>query len=166
MNYCLFETSLTWIGIVAEQGEVRHVRMLEGGRAAAEASLRREFPGAQQQADLLPDVQRQLKSYFEGNTVMLDAPLCLEGLTAFQQQVLNACCRIPAGQTLTYAELAGRVGRPRAARAVGNALARNPVPLLVPCHRGVAGNRRLGGFSAEAGVPLKKKLLALEGVQI
>jgi methylated-DNA-[protein]-cysteine S-methyltransferase len=83
-------------------------------------------------------------------------------LTEFQKDVLKACRRIPPGRTLTYGQLAEKLGHPRAARAVGNALARNPVPLVVPCHRVVAGGGKFGGFSAEAGVPLKKRLLALE----
>jgi methylated-DNA-[protein]-cysteine S-methyltransferase len=94
--------------------------------------------------------------------VRFDVPVRLTGLTPFQQSVLHECGRIPPGKTLTYGELADRAGRPGAARAVGNALARNPVPLVIPCHRVVASGGVLGGFSAEAGVGLKKQLLALE----
>jgi len=83
------------------------------------------------------------------------------GGTAFQRAVWRAARAIPSGRTRTYAELAATVGRPGAARAVGQALGANPVPLLVPCHRVVAADGALGGFTG--GIALKERLLALEG---
>lgn len=164
-SYTLLHSELTWVALIARDGELTQVLMLDGPRAAADAEVHRLFPEARMQPGLLPELQKRLKAYFAGEATRLDVPVKLTGLTEFQQEVLRACRRIPAGRTLTYAELAARIGRPRAARAVGNALARNPLPLLVPCHRVVAGNRRLGGFSAQSGVALKRKLLALEGAE-
>lgn len=89
-------------------------------------------------------------------------PLDLEGLTAFQRRVLEELRRIPRGQTVSYAELARRCGRPRAARAVGQVVARNPVPLWIPCHRVVASDGSLGGYSG-GGPHVKRRLLELEG---
>src|SRR5205807_517969 len=103
--YCLFETPLTWIALVGQQDQPEHVLMLEGPRQAARETLRREFPQAREQKDFAAGLQRELTRYLTGQRVTLDAPIDLQGLTAFQRQVLSACCRIPAGQTLTYAQL-------------------------------------------------------------
>ena len=129
---------------------------------ATRALLGRRFPDSQCKPDLLPGLQRQLRDYFAGRRVRFRVGLDLSAVTAFQRRVLQACAGIPYGETVTYGELARRVGRPTAARAVGGALARNPVPLVVPCHRVIAGDGSLGGFSAEQGVRLKRWLLTLE----
>jgi methylated-DNA-[protein]-cysteine S-methyltransferase len=88
--------------------------------------------------------------------------LDLDGVPAFHRRVYEAARAIPPGETLTYGELAARIGAPREAREVGRALARNPCPLVVPCHRVVAAGGRLGGFSAPGGVGTKRRLLAIE----
>lgn len=90
-----------------------------------------------------------------------DVPVDLSSRSEFHQEVLRATARIPRGEVLTYGELAAVVGRPRAARAVGTAMARNPVPLLVPCHRVVPGSGGVGNYGL--GSELKAKLLANEG---
>lgn len=87
----------------------------------------------------------------------------LQHLTPFQQLVLREVMKIPYGKTITYSQLARQIGHPRAVRAVGNALAKNPVPIIIPCHRVVAKNG-LGGFSC--GIETKKRLLELESNQI
>ena len=86
----------------------------------------------------------------------------LARLTPFQQRVLLECARIPRGQTVTYAQLARRIGKPRAARAVGNALAINPLAPLIPCHRVLRSDGGLGGYSAKGGVRKKRLLLMKE----
>jgi len=104
---------------------------------------------------------KQLVRYFEGKRVRFDVPLDLSRGTAFQRAVWRACARIPRGETRSYADLARMAGRPGAARAVGNAMHNNPVPIAVPCHRVIKSDGSLGGFGS--GVSLKKKLLRLEG---
>ena len=89
-------------------------------------------------------------------------PLDWAGATVFQLTVWNGLLKIPFGRTARYGELARRIGRPNAARAVGGALGANPIPLIVPCHRVLAAGGRLGGFSAEGGAGTKKKLLDFE----
>ena len=86
----------------------------------------------------------------------------LAALTPFQRAVLLECARIQRGKTITYAELARRIGKPRSARAVGNALAKNPLAPLIPCHRVVKSDGKLGGYSATGGVEKKKLLLESE----
>ncbi len=162
ITWCVIETPDTCVGVVAENHELTQVLLLEGSAAVAERRMRRDFPAGRHDPDMLPMLQQQIRDYFAGRSVAFDVPVRLDHLTSFQKEVLKACRRIPPGRTLTYGQLAERLGHPRAARAVGNALARNPVPLVIPCHRVVASGGQWGGFSAEAGVPLKKRLLALE----
>lgn len=108
--------------------------------------------------------RRQIAAYLAGRRTRFSVPLDLRGLPPFQARVLAACRRIRYGRVLSYAALALRVGRPRAARAVGNALAMNPVPLLVPCHRVV---RTDGSWRRYAlGPSVKRKLLGLERARV
>lgn len=101
----------------------------------------------------------QLATYFAGEPVAFDLPLAPGG-TPFQREVWAKLQRIPAGETITYAELAARVGRPRAHRAVGAANGRNPLPIIVPCHRVIGSDGRLTGFAG--GLEAKRWLLGLE----
>jgi O-6-methylguanine DNA methyltransferase len=105
--------------------------------------------------------EREIREYLAGRRRRFTVPLDLSGLSPFHRRVLRAALRIPYGRTVTYSDLARRVGRPAAARAVGQAMARNPVPLVIPCHRVVAAGGGLGGYSG--GLALKRRLLALEG---
>ncbi len=108
---------------------------------------------------VLKSTATQLREYFGGARTEFDVPLELEG-TEFQRQVWNELSRIPYGETITYGELARRVGRSGGARAVGQANGRNPVPIIVPCHRVVASDG-LGGYGG--GLDVKRALLAREG---
>ena len=109
----------------------------------------------------LPDQLREpVRAAVEGGPCVVDIDLA--PLTPFQQRVLREVVAIPRGQTCTYGELAERVGAPRAARAVGSALARNPVPLLIPCHRVVRSGGEIGKYGM-GGAQIKKQLLRREG---
>ena len=103
---------------------------------------------------------RQLQQYTAGKSVRFTVPLDLSAGTPFQQAVWQTLRKIPRGETRSYAWVARQIGKPKAARAVGTACGANPVLLLVPCHRVVASDGTLGGFSC--GLPLKRRLLALE----
>ena len=110
------------------------------------------------------DVARRLVDHLQGRPEGFDdVPLDLSGCTSFHARVYDALRLVGPGQTVTYGQLAERVGAPGAARAVGQAVARNPWLLLVPCHRVLAAGGRMGGFSAPGGVATKRRLLALEG---
>ena len=108
---------------------------------------------------LLDDAERQLDEYFAGSRASFELRLALRG-TPFQLQVWRALCDIPYGETISYGELARRVGVPGAARAVGLANGRNPVPVIVPCHRVIGANGMLTGYGG--GLDRKRWLLALE----
>jgi len=109
-------------------------------------------------------LQKQIAAYFDGTRIDFSPkiPLDLDRLSPFHRSVLTACREIRFGQTITYAELAARAGRPAAARAVGSALAKNPLPLLVPCHRVLRSDGQIGGFSAPGAITVKKRLLLHE----
>jgi methylated-DNA-[protein]-cysteine S-methyltransferase len=124
--------------------------------------VRHRHPEARHNPRLLSGLCGQLASYFAGRRVQFDVDFDLSGMTGFQQRVLRACAELDYGQTATYGELARRIGRPKASRAVGAALGRNPLPLVIPCHRVIGCNGGLGGFSAEQGVAMKRWLLDLE----
>ncbi|GAB4580196.1 MAG: hypothetical protein Fur0022_29350 [Anaerolineales bacterium] len=108
----------------------------------------------------------RLMQYLLGKITSLDIPFDIHTLTPFQQQVLLAALQIPRGQVYTYADIARKIGKPKAVRAVGQALGRNPVPIVIPCHRVVAANGKLGGYSGGGGLATKRKLLVLEGVMM
>ncbi|HZP27547.1 MAG TPA: MGMT family protein, partial [Acidimicrobiia bacterium] len=88
----------------------------------------------------------------------------MHGIPRFHQRVYEAARAVPVGTTVTYGELAARVGSPASARAVGQAMAANPFPIVVPCHRVLSAGGRLGGFSATGGLATKRRMLAIEGV--
>ncbi len=106
-------------------------------------------------------LRRQLEDYFERRRRAFDVEVDVSALPSFQQLVLEELARVPYGETATYGGLATRIGRPRAARAVGGALNRNPIPIVLPCHRVVGSSGRLVGYAG--GLDRKRALLELEG---
>jgi methylated-DNA-[protein]-cysteine S-methyltransferase len=108
-------------------------------------------------------VTEQLREYFAGTRFRFDLPLDLSRLTPFQQRVLQVTRGIAAGTVWTYRQVAEAMGKPKASRPVGQALGHNPVPIVVPCHRVVASDGSLGGYSAGGGLASKRLLLQLEG---
>lgn len=107
-------------------------------------------------------VMGQLDEYFAGTRQVFELPLELSVGTPFEQQVWQALLQIPYGQTISYAQLAGRIGKPTAYRACANANGKNPISLIIPCHRVIASDGTLGGYTG--GVAIKKTLLKIEGV--
>jgi methylated-DNA-[protein]-cysteine S-methyltransferase len=109
--------------------------------------------------NLLGGVRKELDAYFAGRLRVFKTPLAFQG-TPFQHQVWTALCGIPYGETISYLELAKRIGNPNAVRAVGLANGANPIAIIVPCHRVIGANGSLTGYGG--GLPIKKALLALE----
>jgi methylated-DNA-[protein]-cysteine S-methyltransferase len=108
-----------------------------------------------------------VERYLAGKSVDFSkVDLDLAGVGDFHRQIYAATRRVGWGETVTYGELARRVGSPGAARAVGQAMGRNPIPIIVPCHRVLASGRKIGGFSAFGGAVTKARLLELEGVHL
>ena len=137
---------------------------LSGAALAQVRLLRGAGPGRGRPAEPSPAMRRflaALEGYFAGWRIGVPLrELDLSGCTAFQRRVYEALMDVPFGRVVTYGQMAARVGRPRGARAVGQALGRNPLPLFIPCHRVVAARGRLGGFGA--GIDWKVKLLTHE----
>ena len=137
---------------------------LVGVRFGSEAgSPHSPEPTGRSEPPLLMEAARQIGEYLQGERRVFDVPIRLEG-TDFQLRVWNALRTIPYGQTRTYAEVAAQIGRPKAVRAVGGANHRNPLPLLVPCHRVVGADGSLVGFGG--GLEVKRRLLELEGATL
>lgn len=176
MNACsIFPTQLGWMGIELRRAGVWRVVFDQPSESAAWRALggaakrvdRADELQADEPQDHEPqdhdDIVARLTQYALGEVEALDEiEVDLSGRTPFQLRVLRACRRIPAGQTRTYAELAAQAGSPAAARAVGSVMARNQVPLIIPCHRVVGSDRSLGGFSSPSGLQMKRRLLQLE----
>jgi methylated-DNA-[protein]-cysteine S-methyltransferase len=117
-----------------------------------------------QRPSYLPDLKEVLKAYFRGTRIGFDFPLDLAGAPEFYLDVWNVVKNIPYGEVRSYGWVACELGRPAAARAVGQALARNPVPVIIPCHRVIQSNGMPGGFAGRMSfVETKLKLLSLEG---
>ena len=114
-------------------------------------------------AATLRQAERELREYFAGRRTRFTVKLDLDG-TDFQVSAWQAMRRIPFGRTISYGEQARSIGKPKAFRAVGSANGKNPIPIIVPCHRVLAGDGSLGGYSL--GLAMKRKLLALEGVSV
>jgi methylated-DNA-[protein]-cysteine S-methyltransferase len=163
---------------VEEMGEVYYTRfespigplLLAGDskalrRVSFESSKRSSPPPAEWKLNraAFAEVIRQLQAYFRGELKEFDVPLAMEG-TEFQLRVWNALREIPYGETVSYAQLAGRIGNPKAVRAVGLANGSNPIPIIVPCHRVIGSDGSLTGFGG--GLSTKKKLLELENKQL
>lgn len=118
--------------------------------------------GAAPEEKVLAAALKQLTEYFNGRRKDFDLPLDLEG-TSFQKKVWQQLQKIPFGQTVSYGEVAKRIKNPKAVRAVGSANGKNPVCVIVPCHRVIASDGTIGGYSG--GLQVKRKLLALEGIK-
>lgn len=134
------------------------------GRKALREELRRRLPDAMEGSRGLKTAAGVVARYFEtGRLPKKPVRVDLSGVGEFREAVYEALRGIGPGETVTYSELAARIGRPGAHRSVGTALSRNPVPLLIPCHRVIRRDGGMGGFTAEGGVELKESMLALEG---
>jgi methylated-DNA-[protein]-cysteine S-methyltransferase len=165
-RFTFFHTPIGLCGIVWGERGVAGLQFPELTRELALTRIQREFPGSQPAAPpaQLRNLFARLRRLLSGGRVDLnDVPLELSGLPAFHARVYRAVRTIPPGATLSYGEVAALAGAPGAARAVGNALARNPFPLIVPCHRVIGSGGRIGGYSAPGGLATKRRLLTIEG---
>lgn len=161
----VFSTGLGWVGLVGAGDVVQAVTF--GHETPVE--VLRSLPHPRRPVDELPQrdwspsLRKRLEAYAAGERCdFSDVPVRLDHLTGFQQAVIGIVRTIAYGATMSYGEVAVSAGFPRAARAVGQVMASNPAPLIVPCHRVLAAAGRLGGFSAPCGPKMKERLLALE----
>ena len=162
----LFDTALGRCGIAWNDRGITGVQLPEQGDEATRARLQRRHPRARETAP-----RGHALGTIDGMTALLrgervdltQVALDIEDVPPFHRQVLELARTIPVGRTSTYGELARQLGDPSSARAVGEALGRNPFPILVPCHRVLGASGKLVGFSAHGGVDTKRRLLVIEG---
>jgi methylated-DNA-[protein]-cysteine S-methyltransferase len=170
MQYVLFDTAVGAVGIGWGERGVLAVQLPEGSAAATRARLTRLHPEAREATSPLPaEIQRAIDGIVRllaGHPDDLrHVALDLTDVPPFHQEVYQVARELEPGQTMTYGEIAARLGDPRASREVGQALGQNPFPLIVPCHRVLAAGGKLGGFSARGGVTTKLRLLGIEGAE-
>jgi methylated-DNA-[protein]-cysteine S-methyltransferase len=166
--FALFDTAIGLCAVVWSARGIAAVQLPEGDERALREGVRRRFPDAREAEP--PD---GVKQAIAGMTALLrgeagdlrGVALDLERLPDFNRKVYAVARAIPPGATLTYGEVAERLGDKLLARAVGQALGENPIPLIIPCHRVLAAGGRTGGFSAPGGAATKLRLLTIEGAQ-
>jgi methylated-DNA-[protein]-cysteine S-methyltransferase len=156
----MFKSRWGWMGMAESERGLAAIVLPRSSKAAVAADLGVE-PARRASSATLRRAKKQLVEYLAGTRTSFDLPLDLSRGTAFQRRVWKTLQAIPYGQLWSYRGLASRVGGIQYARAVGGAVGANPLPIVVPCHRIIAQDATLGGFSS--GLPAKRRLLALEG---
>ena len=168
LGYVLFDTAVGACALIWGERGLKGVWLPEAAPETTRARILRRFPDAVEAAP-----PPEIGAAIEAITALLDGEandlvgvrLDLTEVAEFERRVYEAARAIPPGAVVTYGELARRMGEPGAAQAVGRALARNPFPLVVPCHRILAAGDRLHGFSAPGGLATKRRLLQIEGAR-
>jgi O-6-methylguanine DNA methyltransferase len=160
IKFAIVSTKFGWVGLGGSEVGLVLLTLPKSSRKAALSEIKEFAADAVEDTSAFGELHYRLQRYFYGEKVSFPDSLDLSGATDFQEAVWNATCSIPYGETRTYAWVAQQIGSSHACRAVGGALARNPFPIIVPCHRVLASNGNLGGFSG--GLAVKKRLLELE----
>lgn len=167
-HYCLFDTAIGPCGVAWTDHGLARLQLPASDRAATERRLRSRSTrqGPHVPPPPIAQVIAEIRRYMAGERVdFFAAVVDLMGIVPIHRQIYDALRSVSWGQTTTYGDLARSVGLPDA-REVGQAMAQNPVPVIIPCHRVLASGNRIGGFSAPGGAFTKERLLALEGVRL
>ncbi len=160
-HFVIYESSIGHIIIVMRGDKIISLDVTDKGIYEARKMVLSLYPDATESMASFKTIRTLLDRYLQGREVEFDVEVDISCLGAFTQKVLNELRKIPRGQVKTYGWLAKKIGKPKAARAVGQALKRNPIPIIIPCHRIIRDDGTIGGFSM--GVNIKERLLALEG---
>ncbi|KAA9148895.1 methylated-DNA--[protein]-cysteine S-methyltransferase [Amycolatopsis acidicola] len=167
-GFAVFETAIGHCGIAWGERGVLSVRLPDRSPQVTRARLQSQFPeaGETEPPDHIRHAIDEMNSLLRGDRLDLaDIELDLEGVPEFHRRVYEIARTIPPGKTLTYGDVATRLGMPGSAQAVGQALGHNPFPIVVPCHRVLAAGGKMGGFSAPGGVDTKRRMLVIEGAR-
>lgn len=159
LRYTTFDTNMGWVGILGSATGLQGTTLPQPSSQEAQHLLG-DTNDATWALHSFDNLIQRCRIYFGGHRVTFPDQLDLSGATTFQRQVWEITRLIPYGETRSYAWVAEQIGQPRAVRAVGQALGKNPLPIIIPCHRVIASDGKLGGFSG--GVEMKKRLLSLE----
>lgn len=167
-KYVIFKTRWGYFGLAGSESALCRTCLPCPASGIVESQLLQNLPGAGLDRKFFKTLQEQITAYFEGSRVNFstEIPLALDKFRVFSRSVLTSCRDIEFGRTVTYCELAKKAGRLSASRAVGGALARNPLPLIIPCHRVIRTDGKMGGFSALGGIQLKQRMLDLERLDL
>lgn len=170
VSFCLFDTPIGACAMAWSSDSIAGVLLPEDDPARTRPRMQQRFPGAAEAmpAPWVTTVIERLQSLLDGRShdALADVPLDMADVPPFNQRVYEVARTILPGQTLSYGEVAARLGDPGAARAVGQALGHNPFAPIVPCHRVLAAGKRSGGFSAGGGVATKLRMLQIEKAQL
>jgi O-6-methylguanine DNA methyltransferase len=156
--YAIFKTKAGWMGLLGSLTGLQRSTLPLPSKKDAVTTL--EITDARKNTRMFQDTIQRLKHYFTGHHVTFPDRLDIGKASPFQRAVWQATRKIPYGETRRYAWIARKIGKPGAARAAGQALGRNPLPIIVPCHRVIYSNGGLGGYSR--GLAVKKRLIAME----
>ena len=163
LKYIVFRTKWGYFGLLGTEKALFRTSLAAKDAASAKKFLLKKINNARYDKKFAQDLRKKIIAYFNGNNVdFTGVKVDLSGYSDFGRKVLTACRKIGPGRTINYCSLAKSVKKPNAARAVGNILARNQLPLIIPCHRVIRSNGQLGGFSAQGGQKLKRKMLDFE----
>ena len=164
LHFDIFETALGWMGAIGGESGLRRTTLPQADPAACAEELGRDIDDAVQSAACFEGLRSRIERRFSGEPVAFeDVAVDLDDASPFFRAAWAACRTIPHGETRTYAWLAAEAGSPAAARAAGQAMARNRLPIVVPCHRVIESNGDLGGFGkGKTRLDLKSRLLAIE----
>lgn len=162
-HYAVFKTSLGWCGIIYGKDGLIKTYLPGMKKEKLEKIIYSYNKNLIKKTGNLKILIKNICNYFKKNKAPLNFPIDMEAMTDFEKKVYKHTMKIPFGKVKTYKWLAGKTGNPAGARAVGNVLGRNPVPLIIPCHRIVRSDGKLGGFSAPGGILMKRKMLSIEG---
>lgn len=159
--YDIINTQFGWVGVVMNGDKISQLILPQPDKSDIEVFIKNQNCNEDLSSGVVDAfIRDQISAYFNGTLTEFDLLVDYSDATDFEKQVWEAAREIPYGTTVSYMQLAEMIGNRKACRAVGNALGRNPVPVIVPCHRILRSNGSLGGFSA--GLPWKKILLDLE----
>jgi methylated-DNA-[protein]-cysteine S-methyltransferase len=166
--YCLFDTAFGVCGIAWSRRGLTAVQLPEAARAATRARLERRGAHATNPPPEIVEAVDSLRAYFAGDPVeFADVAVDPSGnADRTRRKIYDVVRALRWGETATYGEVARRAGLPGGARQVGQAMAKNPLPIIIPCHRVLAAGGRIGGFSAYGGALTKERLLALERLRL
>ncbi len=160
LNYTVFNTDMGWVGMLASAKGLLGTTLPQRSAQEACQLLGDSVSHATWSLHLFKDLVERLKVYFSGQRTTFPDKLDLSRATHFQREVWEITRLIPYGETRSYAWVAEQIKKPQAMRAVGQARGKNPLPIIIPCHRVVASDGKLGGFGG--GVEMKRSLLSLE----
>jgi methylated-DNA-[protein]-cysteine S-methyltransferase len=164
--YKVFKTSFGWCGLIKGKKGLKRIFLPEKSRKALILKIKTFCPLSVFSKDGFEKEIKDISAYFREENKKFSFFLDFSGSTNFQRMVWSETAKIPYGKTGTYLFVAEKIGKKKSARAVGNALGKNPFPVVIPCHRVLRADGKMGGFTAAGGIGLKEKLLKLEAKNI